>query len=467
MQVGSLFVALGFKVDDKGAKDFDSKLKSISANAKKMAVVVTAAIYAIDRFAESTARASIALGNFAVQTGLSAQKLQQWQFAATMSNTAMSVDSVTSSITGLSQALMEIRMGGGNPEAFRWLGVNPMGKDAFQVLEGLSKTVKTLDPAFASMMLSNIGLSADWVNVLSEGEDALKQMFDRAPQRSNAYIKSMQTIGKLSKEFRLNISFFFEKIIIRGMPAIKAFYGFVERGMRSLSGIVEMLFRVGESMYRVWSSIPDGLRVALMLFTMIRAPLVALLLLLDDFSTWMNGGQSLFGDIYESLQNVGNGLYDIFNKIAGIVRDSIVAPLDGLLDKMQIGSTGKAAAAVGGGVLGAMAVKGIAGAGLRAAATPQGIIAILSIAAFAAFAKYAMDKVGRNDGVAPDFSIEPDSTTFGIPETIQNKDVSVIQNNNITVHGSGDPVATGNAIMDKMERELNHAAAYQRGGMER
>src|SRR5690606_26023949 len=145
-----------------------------------------AAIYAIDRFVSSTARASIALGNFALQTGLSAQKLQQWQFAATMANTAMSADEATASITGLSQALMEIRMGQGNPEAFRWLGVNPMGKDAFQVLEELSRTVKDLDPAFASMMLNQIGLSEEWVNVLTQGEDALREMFDKAPQRSNA-----------------------------------------------------------------------------------------------------------------------------------------------------------------------------------------------------------------------------------------------------------------------------------------
>ena len=164
--------------------------------------------------------------------------------------------------------------------------MNPMGKDAFSVLEELRKTVTDKDPAFVSMQLRQIGLTEDFLNVLKLSNEEFTELFDRAPKRNNAYIRAMQQIGRLSKEFRINMSLFFERIVVQGTPALKSFYGFVERGLQSLQGIVMLLFDVGYKLQSVWSSIPQGLKAVMLLVTMLRIPLLALMLILDDFATW-------------------------------------------------------------------------------------------------------------------------------------------------------------------------------------
>jgi len=206
VKVAEIFAFLGFKVDDKGAKEFDEKIKALTDSLKKNAIAASGALYALDRFVESSVRGATALANFAVQTGLSADALQQWQYAAQMSNFAMGADEVTSSIKGLQQALVEIRMGGGNPEAFRWLNVNPMNKDAFQVLGELRKGVKDLDPAFASMYLRQIGLSENFLNVLKSTDSEFEGFMKAAPVRSSPMSAALTRIGKGITDLRVSFS---------------------------------------------------------------------------------------------------------------------------------------------------------------------------------------------------------------------------------------------------------------------
>ena len=70
MKIAEFFATLGFKVNDKGLKSFNASLASTGKQMLKVSTAITAAIFLLDRFIDSSIRGSVALSNFTIQTGL-------------------------------------------------------------------------------------------------------------------------------------------------------------------------------------------------------------------------------------------------------------------------------------------------------------------------------------------------------------------------------------------------------------
>lgn len=440
MKVAEIFAYLGFQVDDKGASEFDKKITDLGNNLKKMTVAATASIYAIDRFVDGATRASVAIGNFALQTGLSAEKLQRWQYAAQMTNMAMDADNVTGSIRGLQQALMEIRMGGGNPEAFRWLGVNPMNKDAFQVLEQLRKGVANLDPAFASMYLRQIGLNEQWLNVLKSTDAEFSKFMNRAPVHSNAYIKGMEMIGRQARDLRIQFRLFTDGLVERGAPAVKAFYGSLSTLLDMFKNISTAAFTVFERLTRFFNELPKSVKMVAEIIALLRLPLVALLLILDDIATYINGGNSVFGLFMEKLGGIFDGLSDkidgLLKKLGRLTGISVGEEKTGGFDNDAFNADANKNAA--------------AAAGVEYPNLPKPGEEAYSIGGNGEIV--SMDDADTIfPGGVPSASFRPHLLNH--PATSK----SITQNNNITVNGASDPQATGAAISSSLQQQLNHA----------
>lgn len=441
MKVAEIFAYLGFQVDDKGASEFDKKITDLGNNLKKMTIAATASIYAIDRFVDGATRASVAIGNFALQTGLSAEKLQRWQYAAQMTNMAMDADNVTGSIRGLQQALMEIRMGGGNPEAFRWLGVNPMNKDAFQVLEQLRKGVANLDPAFASMYLRQIGLNEQWLNVLKATDAEFSEFMSRAPVRSNAYIKGMEMIGRSARDLRIQFRLFTDGLVERGAPAVKAFYESLSTLLDMFKNISTAAFTVFERLTRFFNELPKSVKMVAEIIAMLRLPLVALLLILDDIATYINGGNSVFGLFMEKLGDIFGGFSE---KIDRLLRRL------GLLNDVEFGE--EKTGGFDNDAFNADANRNAAAAaGVEYPNTPM-----------TGEEAYNIGAGGELEPISGVNLLYPGENTsdFNFERHLRNSpgpSKSVTQNNNIVVHGASDPQATGAAISSSLQQQLNHA----------
>lgn len=442
MKVAEIFASLGFEVDDKGASEFDKKITDLGNNLKKMTVAATAAIYAIDRFVDGATRASVAIGNFAVQTGLSAEKLQRWQYAAQMSNMAMDADTVTTSIRGLQQALMEIRMGGGNPEAFRWLGVNPMNKDAFEVLGQLRKGVANLDPAFASMYLRQIGLNEQWLNVLKLTDTEFTDFMSRAPVRSNAYIKGMEMIGRAARDVRIQFRLFTDGLVEKGAPAVKMFYSQLSGLLQVFQNITTAVFTVFERLTKFFNELPKSVKMVAEIIAMLRLPLVALLLILDDIATYINGGNSIFGLFVDKLGKIFDGITDPIDRLLSRVSRliGISEELDtkkGGFDNNAFNAQANADRDAAAGVLENLPKPGEEAYGMDANGEWQPMSSEINDA----------DDLFPTAGAAL-----PAGSNFS--RTLLN---TVNQNNTITVHGATDPQATGAAVAGSLQQQLNHA----------
>lgn len=466
MKVAEVFALLGFEVDDKGAEEFDKKIESIAKNMRNMALAASAAIFAIDRFTESATRASIAIGNFALQTGLSAEKLQQWQYAAQMSNMAMDADQTATSIKNLQQALLEIRMGGGNPEAFRWLGVNPMNKDAFKVIEELRGSVKKLDPAFASMYLKQIGLNENWLNVLKLTDEEFANLMEKAPVRSNAYIKAMEAAGKMSREFRIQFKLMLENVVEKGLPLLKKFYEGLAQGISMVTNISTAALKIGTQLAEVWKGLPEWMKSVAAVVGLLRFPLAALLLILDDIAMYINGGDSVFGRVVAALQGTFQSMGDWIKKY---IVDPLTDVLNAIKDARNIFDRKNNAANQADlknlvnkelgrpGQVGDVPFDPNWKPGDELSNTPL-------------TGEHAEQLVGdqwvpmspASDGSkAGDIRSLFDSPSYGqnIPKEGTFRTGGLIQNNTINVTGSGDPQATADAITNNLQRQLNNTTS--------
>lgn len=168
MKVGDIFVALGFKVDDKNLKQFDGGIRSLSSNMLAAVGSITAGLYALDRFVESSTTAATKIATVGEQTGLSTTELQKLAYAANDANTAFSFDGALAGLANLRKSIYDIQMGKGNNSAWNILGIDPTGKGIEQIINELAEKTNGMDRARATDLLNQIGLGGDYLKLLQE-----------------------------------------------------------------------------------------------------------------------------------------------------------------------------------------------------------------------------------------------------------------------------------------------------------
>jgi len=330
MKIGSLFIALGFQVENQAAFDKAERgLTSAAGAAAKLAAgvnVVNAAMLALE---SSAIRVAMALHNFSTTTGLSADGLQRWQQAGILAgNTAQGV---TQAVVALQDAQNAFALGEPqNVGAWSLLGVDPR-QNPFQVLDALRNRVKDFkDLAIARALLGKVGLESLLPTLqLPEAE------FARLRKQALLNPGQVDALVKLNREFqilRINLTTAANSLAAALAPALAVasrLLAGLSRGLAALSdwlssnataariarfalgGLAVALLAVGAALAVLTAAL--GALIALSalaspaLFAILAAlspvPLVvgllgaafaALALLLDDFWTAAAGGKSAF-----------------------------------------------------------------------------------------------------------------------------------------------------------------------------
>lgn len=122
--IGELFIELGVKADTETLKNVGNSIKGLRTNLLLVGAAFTGAIVGLDRFVNSSLKGVLALQNLNQQTGLSIEKLQQFQQAGQLSNLALNSDQIAQSIGNVQRSLAEISLGGGNLAPFQLLGIS-------------------------------------------------------------------------------------------------------------------------------------------------------------------------------------------------------------------------------------------------------------------------------------------------------------------------------------------------------
>lgn len=290
MNIGQLFVTLGIKGQGLGTlKDVASKIAGLPADAAAAIAGMAGISLELSKMAQEAMHTAVAFQAFTNQTGLSWQQLQRWQIVAEQAN--VSTDAVATSISGLERNLAEIRLGRGNIAPFQMLGIDPR-QDAFGVLEQLRKRIKGLNPATATNMITQMGLSPDMMNVLRLTDQQFTTFSNHVhgltERQEQDFLKAKLSIVELGQSFRYAM-----------FGILSDFTEAIEKA-KQFKGVLIALGAIAA--------------VVAIYFFPITSAMAALLLVLDDLAVYFTGGKSLTGLGVEGFKKFSKELGEFIAK---------------------------------------------------------------------------------------------------------------------------------------------------------
>lgn len=346
MKIGELFVALGFKADNKKLDQFSKSINGIKKNLLLTQVAFAGAIFGLDRFVNGTLKGVVALRSLNQITGLSIKQIQKWQQAGQLADLSLTAENVSNSIAKLQNNLAEIRRGKGNIAPFQLLGIDISGKNAFQVLESIRTNIKDIDNATAVNLIKKLGLDAKFISVLrlsnKEFEKLSQNMFLSPSQQ-----KAILNVGKNFKMITLRLKALKDQAVAKITPQlermIKNFFMWLDKNGNKIINTISSLalvfnnfakavgnaFGLISQMLESLFGLENGIKsfafvigFLSLAFSPFLAGLVLFIGLLDDIKVWMEGGDSLFGTFYDFidgiLERIENviGSFEKLNKVS-------------------------------------------------------------------------------------------------------------------------------------------------------
>lgn len=453
MKIADFFATIGLQVEDKDLKQFDDKMSEVRTNVAKFTAVIGAALFALDRFSASSVRGAVALRNFSLQTGLSAKSLQQWQAAAQLSNMAIDADQVTSSIQGLQDSLTQIRLGAGNTTPFQLLGIDVRGRDAFNVLDQLREKIKGVEPAMATNLVQQMGLTPEFINVLQLSREEFNAL-GKDLVRSQSTTKALREIGDAVNRFKLQFLKFKDDFVAKLKPLFLGIIDVLNRLGKALSSIVFLMERfpaVSAGAAAAIALILTPLKVLRFILSPITLLLGALFLLLEDFAVYMQGGKSVIGKLVDFFKGLYDDLktsffdpmMDYWATMAEFIKVNIIEPIKGIgetvkeaLPDINIGTDDQ-------------------GRGLMERVGDNTLSAFEKMNPASMFRKLFSNMPNANG--ASGFSV-PES----LSQTISRMNAPVFHNSFVISGGDGGQIA--NNIVDGLQNQLNYGLSDTNNG---
>ena len=288
-----------------------SMQKSIGT-ALKMVGAFGATVTMLDRLGNSLIKANQMYITFEKQSGISISRLNKMAGIAQMAGTGLSPEQVAGDIQNLQHKIFRFERFGENAKMFGMLGINPRGMDSDKLILSLRKSLSRYSGRVKSEILQELGLSQEWLNVLDLSND-----------KFNEYLKASKELQLTEKE-RKKLAEFTAKQQMNNMRWELAKQKLLISIMPLVQQIMEATSKVAVEVAKWLEARPQWLNV------------------LKDILILMAGG-AVFKTIsaFTKLLSMGGGLA------------KLLVPL-GLL----FGAKG--AGAVGKGILGATAGKGLA-----------------------------------------------------------------------------------------------------------
>lgn len=466
MNIVELFARIGLKTDEEKAKSFHRAMTTVKVGLLAATTVAAGTSLAIKKITSEAMAAAVAFKQFETETGASAQELQKWQAVAEQTN--QSAESVTSAIKAIVSNQEKIKLGQGDISGYQLLGIDPR-QDPFKILEDLREKSKGLSDGMKKNILAQIGVGSGLLQTLNLTRKEFDEMAGRAwiispkaietltktkssvdlAARAVGYMKAQIAVG-LSPQIRKaaqdlqNFMKVNERAIIEGF---KLGFKYVSMFVRAIGNAVSMVNRIVTSTIG-WNwalkgliGIVIALNSALLLspIGLIAAGFILLVAVLDDLYTYSKGGKSLFGILmktFPELEKMVKGVFgtmkEFFNLFKSISSGDEIS-INKILDEW-----------------------GLFGEVIKAA-----IHDIKFLMELADRFKKQDIKINENRQKM----IEEGGINFGVPKILTDlidkiKGGPTTQNNNINVNVTGsEPIATGQAAANSIQRSINAASA--------
>lgn len=258
----------------------------------------------IERATDAMARANQQYINFARQTGLGISGMNKYASAGMGLDYNFDPSTAMQGMQNLQSNLANLRLTGEGAKPYQMLGINPMGKNAEQVIEDLRGAIQRLDDATATNFLQQMGLSPEMLPVLRMSRQEFEKMSAEwskftlnTDQRRQLYEYSMEL-----KKINMQIKYLQDLMTLKIMPIMLKFKNWVRDLTVRFSHVVNLALKWGEAWNRfftIFNPIVGLFRDLEVIFDEI-----------DDFIVWLLGGKSVLGESIGELSEIMQKISD-------------------------------------------------------------------------------------------------------------------------------------------------------------
>lgn len=203
MKIGEFFVHLGIKSDLGKAKDFAKLIGNLPVEAIAAITAIGGIEYSLFRLSQQMVNTATKFNIFEAATGLSAQELQKWQLVA--ERVGVNTDTVASNIQQIQRNLTALPYNPSMARPFGFLGINPIGKNAFQVLNELAEIMPKMDRAKFSMFANQIGVSDEMLRVLALSKRQRDEFMGNVPGMTPRMARDFESLREKLTGFSQNL----------------------------------------------------------------------------------------------------------------------------------------------------------------------------------------------------------------------------------------------------------------------
>lgn len=383
--VDELVTLLSFKTSpgtEKAIKSIKDGIATLKSEVTKWAAAATAAGAATSAFLLSASNKAVELQKLSQSTNLSTDSLQQWQYAAEA--VGASSAAVTSDLESLLKTMSSPIPGELNMQLMM-LGVsvrNASGqlRGADEVLKDVGDKLNKMSSARAVQWAERVGISNDTLMLLKQGRQGLSELFEEAQlvgaiipedaiNRGAELSKSIKTLKTVFQALGNSIALSFAPNLKKVVDNFKQFLinnaDFVRQGLgvtidgvsRGFGRFWDILVKIKDGFVALLQPMQpflknmDAVKIvaglvtgalagflalmapAIIQFAAVGAAIAGVSLVIEDFITWLQGGESVIGDIVnafsnwmdkfpelkEDLKSVGQVFADVFNAIPGLI----------------------------------------------------------------------------------------------------------------------------------------------------
>jgi hypothetical protein len=361
--VNELVTKFSFTGDLAPQREFNENLKLSLALLAGVGAAIVGAAGGVFAFVASTTQAADALTDMNAETGISVESIQELGFAAELSGS--SAEAMSASLAGLSKVAGDAARGlGRGKKAFEELGISV--KDASGNVKTADVLFNELRESFARLgtdkntqksIIASLGLDPSTLQLLNATNEEVGALTEKAralgivtTEQAQAAADFQDSLGvakfavsALSQQIAINLAPATQKITDGFTEFLIANQDLIKGGLQWLGEVIQatagfigrmapIVLALGAAF--VVAQLATGGFAAVMGFllspvVLITAAIVALLLIVDDLLTALDGGQSVIADFF--MEFFG---WDIVPVLQGIV-DGFKAMFASLLTLAQ------------------------------------------------------------------------------------------------------------------------------------
>lgn len=386
--IKEFLVGLGFEVDEAGLKKFESGIKTATVAVAAIGAASVAAAGAVVAFVAGVADKLDAVGDSADRIGTTVDELMRLQYAATLSGS--SAEAATATMENLGRIAGEAAQGiGRGAKVFADLGLSAKDasgnlKPTTQLLGEVGEKIKDLSRGEQMAVLGKLGIDPTMIGAITGGMQELGAEFDalysaagvdlnQAAEASGLFNDALDRLRMTFDAVKTAVAVKFMPQITRGIDTVRKFLiQNLPKIINAITPVINVILRIAEAFITLAGRIASGAMTVIGWFmklndatggwagyilmaaaawkylnlAFLKTPLgmlialaAAVALLIDDFLTFKEGGDSLidwggnFGIVMQVVTSILTGLLAglVAVKAAVLAKAAAIAVVNGAM----------------------------------------------------------------------------------------------------------------------------------------